>query len=83
MSKNINNKSWIIILICNSFAIGVSAIVGIWYAHWKYHMMNNFKTAKRYLLSWYDFVIAGCLSVIAGFLTYGFIYCLSGYLPMG
>lgn len=66
---------WYLSILTNVFAISISTLFSIIYTQWR--LKNNKK-----LLKWYDYIAILVFVILSGFISYGIIYVLSGYVPM-
>ena len=69
---------WYLSILTNVFAISLSTLFSIVYTQWR---LKNNKTNKK-ILKWYDYIVILFFIILSGFLAYGIIYLLSGYVPM-
>ena len=69
---------WYLSILTNVFAISLSTLFSIVYTQWR---LKNNKTNKK-ILKWYDYIVILFFILLSGFLAYGIIYLLSGYVPM-
>ena len=69
---------WYLSILTNVFAISLSTLFSVVYIQWR---LKNNKPDKR-ILKWYDYILIIFFVMLSGFLAYGIIYLLSGYVPM-
>jgi hypothetical protein len=69
---------WYLSILTNVFAIALSTLFSVVYTQWR---LKTNKPDKR-ILKWYDYIVIVFFLMLSGFLTYGIIYLLSGYVPM-
>lgn len=69
---------WYLSILTNVFAISISTLFSIIYTQWR---LKTNKPDKK-VLKWYDYTIILFFVILSGFLSYGIIYLLSGYVPM-
>ena len=69
---------WYLSILTNVFAISISTLFSILYTQWR---LKSNKPDKK-VLKWYDYIVILFFIMLSGFLAYGIIYLLSGYVPM-
>ncbi len=69
---------WYLSILTNVFAISISTLFSILYTQWR---LKSNKPDKK-ILKWYDYIVILFFIMLSGFLAYGIIYLLSGYVPM-
>ena len=69
---------WYLSILTNVFAIALSTLFSVVYTQWR---LKTNKPDKR-ILKWYDYIVIVFFVMLSGFLAYGIIYLLSGYVPM-
>tara|TARA_B110001450_G_scaffold233299_1_gene236508 strand:+ start:24 stop:281 length:258 start_codon:yes stop_codon:yes gene_type:complete len=69
---------WYLSILTNVFAISISTLFSIIYTKWR---LKTNKPNKK-VLKWYDYIMILVFVMLSGFIAYGIIYLLSGYVPM-
>ena len=72
---------WYLAILTNIVAITISTLISIVYTQWRLRTNKINKPTKK-TLKWYDYILITFFVMLSGFLAYGIIYLLSGYVPM-
>lgn len=69
---------WYLSILTNVFVISISTLFSLVYTQWR---LKTNKPDKK-VLKLYDYIMILFFVMVSGFIAYGIIYLLSGYVPM-